>query len=413
MRPLNLIPLIAIGCLIGCANDTPRVETSKRNSPHLEARAELAKAKDLASQPQANNLELIAATEGPMPTGIAVSKSGRIFVNFPRWGDPVEFTVAELKDGKLVPYPNLPYNKLNTDAPDRCLVSVQSVVTDNQDRLWLIDTGSINFQPILSGGAKLICVDLSTNQIVKTINFRDQKAVLPTTYLNDIRFAPNQGKSGYGFITDSSQSGPNGIIVVDLETGEAWRRLHDHPSTVADLNANIVVEGERVMTRMPGKEPQPLKIGSDGIAITPDGGTLYYRPLISHHFYSVPVDILSNRSRGDDQVAAAVKDLGDIGFASDGMDCDGQGRLYLTDYDHHAIRRREPNGKINILVHDPRLIWPDSIDAHSDPNYAYFTVNQLNRQKQFNYGKDLRQPPYAIFRAPLNATTTQPVAQAR
>ena len=410
-RRYNILLFASIALLIvGCRQDTPKVETAKDSSPNLEARATLAKAKDLANQPEAPNLDLVATTSGPMPTGIAVSRTGRIFVNFPRWGDPVEFTVAELKDGKLQPYPNLPYNKLNTDAPDKCLVSVQSIVTDDQDRLWLVDTGSINFQPVLSGGAKLICIDLSTNQITKTINFRDSRAVLPTTYLNDIRFAPNQGKSGYGFITDSSQSGPNGIIVVDLDSGEAWRRLHDHPSTIADTNANIVVEGERVMTRLPGKEPQPVKIGSDGIAITPDGGTLFYRPLVSHHLYSVPVDILSNRSRGDDQVATAVKDLGDVGFASDGMDCDRQGRLYLTDYDHHAIRRREANGQINILVQDPRLIWPDSIDAHGDANYAYFTVNQLNRQKQFNNGKDLRQLPYAIFRTPMNATA-QRVAQ--
>ena len=36
----------------------------------------------------------VATFNGPMPTGVAVSKTNRVFVNFPRWGDPVEFTVA-------------------------------------------------------------------------------------------------------------------------------------------------------------------------------------------------------------------------------------------------------------------------------------------------------------------------------
>ena len=31
--------------------------------------------------------ELVATFREAMPTGVTVSKSGRIFVNFPRWGD--------------------------------------------------------------------------------------------------------------------------------------------------------------------------------------------------------------------------------------------------------------------------------------------------------------------------------------
>ena len=41
---------------------------------------------------------------GAMPTGVTVTETGRIFVNFPRWGDDVPYTVAELKDGKPVAF---------------------------------------------------------------------------------------------------------------------------------------------------------------------------------------------------------------------------------------------------------------------------------------------------------------------
>ena len=50
-------------------------------------------------------------------------------------------------------------------------------------------------------------------------------------YLNDIRFDLRRGKEGMAFITDSSEKGPNGIVVVDLATGKSWRRLNNHPST--------------------------------------------------------------------------------------------------------------------------------------------------------------------------------------
>jgi hypothetical protein len=50
-------------------------------------------------------------------------------------------------------------------------VSVQSVVIDPQDRLWILDTGSINMQPTKPGGPKLVCYDLNTNRMIKRINF--------------------------------------------------------------------------------------------------------------------------------------------------------------------------------------------------------------------------------------------------
>jgi sugar lactone lactonase YvrE len=67
---------------------------------------------------------------------------------------------------------------------------------------------------------------------IKKILF-PQNIALPTTYLNDVRFDLRRGKEGIAYITDSAQNGPNGIIVVDLASGESWRRLNDHPSTKA------------------------------------------------------------------------------------------------------------------------------------------------------------------------------------
>lgn len=50
--------------------------------------------------------EVVDLFFGAMPTGVTVSRHGRKFVCFPRLGDNVPFTVAELRDGKPVPYPN-------------------------------------------------------------------------------------------------------------------------------------------------------------------------------------------------------------------------------------------------------------------------------------------------------------------
>ena len=78
--------------------------------------------------------EPVARFYGPMPTGVTVSHEGRVFVNFPHWGDPVKFTVAEIVNGKATAYPNAQVNKINKAHPADCLYSVQSVVVDPDDR---------------------------------------------------------------------------------------------------------------------------------------------------------------------------------------------------------------------------------------------------------------------------------------
>lgn len=345
-------------------------------------------------------IELVAIFEGAMPTGVTVSSDGRIFVNYPRWGDDVDFTVAELKGGKAVAYPDAAFARFDRDRPEQTLVSVQSVVVDPSDRLWILDTGSIEFGPPVPGGAKLVGVDLKTNKVFKTIPFPSDVA-LKTTYLNDIRFDLRKGKSGVAYITDSAQKGPNGIIVVDLETGKSRRRLNDHPSTKPEKNFLPIVEGRPLMERKPGQPPKHLSMGSDGIAISHDGKQLFYCPLSSRHLYRVPTDALLGESASDEAIGRLVDDLGDRGFASDGLESDDKGRIYLTDYEHNAILRRTDDGQYETVVHDPRILWPDTLSLAAD-GHLYFTANQLHRQKQFHDGKDERQKPYVLFRTKVD-----------
>ena len=390
--------VIAAGLAWGCASTKGKDQATQGDvrAPRSSADAQLASAKSVpASQRLMGNIEPVALFDGPMPTGVAASRQGRIFVNYPKWGDDVDYTVAEIKNGRSIPFPSAEINQYQKGLEADTLVSVQSVVVDPSDRLWIVDTGSIKFGPAMENGPKLVGVDLKTNRVIKTIHFPPDVA-LKTSYLNDVRFDLRRGTGGMAFITDSAQKGPNGIIVVDLGTGRSWRRLHDHPSTKAEHIAPMV-EGEPLKMRPPVGPEQPMTMGSDGIAISPDGKTLFYTPLIAHHLYSVSVDALADESKDDSAVAATVQDLGDRGFASDGLGEDAQGRVYLTDYENNAIRRRGTDGSYEIIAQDPRMIWPDTIALGHD-GYLYFTANQLNRQAQFHRGRDLRQRPFVLFR---------------
>ena len=353
---------------------------------------------DLAQDETVGNIEPVAYFNGPMPTGVTVSHEGRIFVCYPRWGDDVTFTVAEVKDGQASAYPNQEINQANPTDLFNALVSVQSVVVDPHDRLWILDTGSPLFQPTKFGGPKLVGVDLQNNTIFKKIFF-PQDVALPTTYLNDVRFDLRRGKEGMAFITDSSDKGANGIIVVDLASGESWRKLNDHPSTKAESTSSFLplVEGQPFLERPANGAPKPVTMGADGIALSADSSRLYYCPLASRQLYSVSVDALANRAMNPSDVAKTVINEGNKGGGADGLECDSENRVYATSYEHNAIVRRNHDGQYETIAHDPRMLWPDTMSLATD-GYLYFTCNQLHRQARYQGGQDRRIRPYILFR---------------
>jgi sugar lactone lactonase YvrE len=252
---------------------------------------------------------------------------------------------------------------------------------------------------------ELVCVDLEINKVVKEKILIPQDVALPSTYLNDVRFDLRRGSEGMAFITDSSQKGPNGIIVVDLTSGESWRRLHDHLSTKAEELQTFlpIVEGRPFLDHQPnGSVKQGASMGSDGIAISTDGRRLYYCPLGSRKLYSVDTDALADRSLDDREVAATVTDEGDKGGASDGLEFDAAGHIYSTNYEHNAIMRRRPDGEWETVTHDPRLLWPDTLSLAAD-GYLYVIANQLHCQARYHKGHDLRRKPYTLFRIRIDA----------
>ncbi|KAI8817506.1 major royal jelly protein-domain-containing protein [Fimicolochytrium jonesii] len=375
-----------------------------------------------------------------MPTGVTVSKSNRIFVNYPYWSDDIKFTVAELdlKSQKEVPFPpkGIDHSLVgpgawNTTRQNETLVSVQSVVVDPLDRLWILDTGrpTINktMQPASYGGPKLIAVALNNNTIVKTIFFPETVA-LPQSYLNDIRFDLRILTQGVAYITDSSDKGANGIVVVDLETGASWRRLDRHPSTLPTPSFVPSVSGLPIFLQPNASAPQGyMTDGSDGIALSSDGLRLFYTPLASRRIFSVSTRLLADPIAGDNDTASTVIDHGEKGGTSDGLEADDQGNIYITNQDQNAILRGRlvqsplpkplPNAKNNTnattpavppppvlvltpFIRDPRIQWADTLSVSANGR-IYFTSNQLHLQGKFWKGEDRRQRPFVLFSAPL------------
>ncbi|NNA67799.1 L-dopachrome tautomerase-related protein [Pseudomonas gessardii] len=359
-----------------------------------------AQAQPMPSEQTIGTIEQVFAFHDAMPTGVSVAENGRIFVNFPRWGDAVPFTVGELRDGQVVPYPDLAMNQADPKDPAKGFISVQSVVADGRGRIWILDTAAPGFASPTPGGAKLVAVDLATNKVVKTLVF-PKNVMLPSTYVNDMRFDFRVGDEGVIYITDSALSGPGAIIVMDIASGTALRRLSGATSTSVDPNFVPKVEGQVLQVRNTDGSTRPFAVASDGIALSADGQTLYFCPLSSRHLYSVPTALLRDTSVSEAQLDMAVKDLGEKG-ASDGLEADASGALYAGDYEHNSVRKRLADGQWQTIVHDPRVLWPDTLSIGPD-GYLYFMANQLHRQGIFHTGRDLRQKPYSLLRVKIDA----------
>jgi sugar lactone lactonase YvrE len=315
------------------------------------------------------------ATFDHQVTGVAVAKDGRIFVNFPRWTEDAPVSVAEVKDGKVTPYPDAEWNswrnaKQDQITPKDHFVCVQSVVADGRGNLWVVDAAAPALEQIIKGGPKLVQIDLATNKVVKTIPF-DERVAPQGTYLNDIRFSPD---GNWGYLTDS---GRGAILIVNLESGEIRRVLDGVSSTQAEKGVLVHVDG-RELRRPDGKAPS---FASDGIELSPDGATLYWQAISSHTLYSVPTAALQDPNLQTPELEAQIKKAGSTVIA-DGLWMSRKGAFFITSPEDNSVKLRIGEGQLVTAAQDKRLRWPDSM-AEGPEGDIYVTASHIQDNRMF------------------------------
>ncbi|CAI6340234.1 unnamed protein product [Periconia digitata] len=336
-------------------------------------------------------VEIVHRYNDQWPTGITVSRTGRRFSNYPPGldvnntndGTNNKYTVAELNGNDTEsPYPNAEINNppggaINystypaTGANHQThLIGVQSVVLDPLDRLWILDTGRAltpdgTLVPASYGGPKLVGVSLANDTVIQTIVFPPTVA-FADSYLNDVRFdlRANLTQSGKGiaYITDSSSEGRNGIVVVDLGSGESWRHLNGINEVRAERGFVPYVWGVPLYyVSGPGQPLETVPLGADGIALSADGEDLFWGPVGGRTLYSIPTARLRDRGLNSELLAqAAVENRGERGV-SDGFETDSNGFIYAGNMEQNGILFYNPaNSSTSTFVRDPRINWVDT-----------------------------------------------------
>ncbi len=303
-------------------------------------------------------------------TGIAVSKTGRVFVCYPRWSDDVPVSVAELlPDGSTRPYPDAKWNQYNKNKAADCFVCVQSVFVDKDDSLWILDPAAPKFLGPVPGGPKLLKVDLKSGKVVNTFRFND-KVCPKGSYLNDLRLDYANNKI---YITES---GLGAIIVLDPKTGTAKRLLDKHSSTSAE-NITVSINGK----------PWTKKIAADSIALSE--GYLYYKALTGKTLYRIPCKELAREDASTESLSKAVEKVADL-VPTDGIEF-GAGELFITSIEDNSIKRYNlKDKKLQTHVSDSQMIWPDSFALGAN-GWMYVTTSQINLMPN-------PKTPYRVFK---------------
>jgi hypothetical protein len=321
--------------------------------------------------------------------GIAVSRGGRIFVCFPRWDKNPAYSVAEVQvDGSLRPYPDKDWNRWGIKKDSRSdshFIAVQSLFVDRNNVLWILDSPA----PFLQGAqpieAKLVGIDLGSDQIKKVVTL-DKTVVPRNSFLRNV--CVDQWES-FAYISDA---GTGALIVTDLDSGVSRRVLANDTSTKA--GQVVLTIGGKELRNDQGKAVQ---LHVDGIALDQECANLYYHALSAHTLYRIQTRYLDDPILSGEELGKHVERLTDTGSA-DGIAMDSDDNLYLTAPEENAIKRyRVYDNSLVTLARDDHITWPGSISIAPN-DFLYFTASQFNRLPCFNNGKDKRIPPYKVFR---------------
>jgi sugar lactone lactonase YvrE len=233
------------------------------------------------------------------------------------------------------------------------------------------------------GKFKLLKIDLSSNTVERVYTFNDLNK--KTSGLNDIRI--NIDKN-LGYLSDPGQSA---IVILDLETGKTRSILKEVAATKADPDVVLNYQGKE----MRNKNGKPFSSNVNEIALTKDNKYLYFKPINQLHLSRIETRYLSDSSLSKMQLESKIEDLGEVGITH-GLVADGHGNIYLTTSTDYSIKYLSPDGKLQTLVQDSRLLWPDSLGVGTD-GYLYFTCAQLQRQPEWNNGISKVELPYRAY----------------
>jgi sugar lactone lactonase YvrE len=366
----SALGLIAVAALATVVHAQPA-------GPRLELWRSYAGVTWAAPQPH-NDVDADSAS-API-AGVHMDSRSRVFVSTPRLLSAKAPSTLSLLDtrypdgpARLRAFPSVDGNAVAA-APAAHLRNVLGFHVDHRNGwLWALDMGFVaGEQEAPAGGQKLVVYDLRSGRVVKRIAL-DAVADRAGSFLNDV--AVDEVRK-IAYISDSGlRSAPRnqaGIIVAEFASGRVRRVLHQHRSVMPADGVSVVSHGEEVW---PGN---PLRLGINGIALSPDRQALYWAVTTGTTVFRIPTQALLSPALSDDARAAAVVAVGDIGGNSDGIVFGRDGHLYITDVTRNGIvQLNVRTGEAALVASSDDIFWPDTATLAPGGDIV-FSASRLN-----------------------------------
>lgn len=339
---------------------------------------------------ETGGVTVYAMTDTPLGNG-AFTADGRLVVSHhPMFATPHRVSVFD-RDGSLEPFPNLAWNTPR-DGDEQWLDAVLGLHDDSRGRIWMADMGTRS-----DVAPKLVVWDTRIDRLWRVIAL--PPAVLtPHSEPND--FVVDEARGKVYIADEGAGRGGDGscaaLIVIDIETGSAQRRLEGCDGIRAEPQ-HLVIEGRVVERNRSDGSRKPLHVGVDGIAMDHAGEWLYLSPLNGHSLWRLRVPDLLDAAL-DDQALAARMQRYAAKPNSGGMCIDADGDIYLTVIESHAIGRIAADDRsYDEPVVRPDMLWPDGIMQGPD-GALYVVATQLPLSPALARPGQTPVLPFKVFR---------------
>lgn len=317
---------------------------------------------------------------------------GVVFVTVPRLRGGVPSSINQLVSSGnatlLRPYPSWEMNAaLKEAAADGSCHSIQyahAIEIDPLKRMWMVDVGRYGMygKGHSQCPPKLVIWDMVENREVRRHVFPEEVVDRSTSFLRGIVIdtASADPEDWFAYI---ASTGEEKLVVYSFREHSSWSIQHD--SMQKDNSAVGITAGG-----FSGVFTVPI----DSLALSPRTAKkqyLFYAALASFQFFRIATSLLRNQtvaeSLTEQQLDAAIRDIGARSSQSEGMTISATGVMYYSVLNNNAINQYNTSKAFSALDQvykdDEKLEWVDSFGW--DAGYLYFTSNRMPKTSAFEF----------------------------
>ncbi|KAF5278603.1 hypothetical protein FQA39_LY00645 [Lamprigera yunnana] len=320
-----------------------------------------------------------------------------------RWGNKVFVTVPRRRPGvpstlnfiwmnsterhnvPLLPYPNAEVNQLPSVDGEGILVSVYRTAVDSCNRLWMVDTGLLEYPGNTTRvhQSAVVVMDLITNQIIRRYELKESDMKTDTNLASIIiDVMPDSCDDAFAYMPDL---GGFGLVVYSYREDTSWRISHNY-FYVETLAGDFNIGGVKFQ----------WNDGIFSVALSefkPDGSrTAYFHSMAGTHLYSVSTNVLRNQTlatrsyHGDDFKVEVNRGQGTQASGSDLHKTSGLLFMGLVNQNalgcYNIFRPATPENFDVVHKDDQKFIYPCDVKISGDD-----IIVLTNAMPVFLYGR--------------------------